>query len=172
MLKLIGALLVIASCTALSAKIIVKKKNSLTALSELSDSLQEIARSIDFNLESLPDIIFRLGQNQFKNEDTFLNRLSKEIAGNPGDSFDNSWAKISHDYVQAKSLPDDVKSILSGLGSTLGKMDSETEIARLSNCQKRLNKLKDELETEHQKTEKMIQSLGVILGIFIVILCI
>ncbi len=170
MLKLLGAMLIMAACTALGIKSVIKNRKTLKAIAELSDTLAEISRAINFRLDPLPEVIHRLSQEHFSDEDTFINRLSFQIDSNPEKPLSELWHNALQDFSQAHCLPQNAMSIMASIGESLGKMDYETEIKRLNTGQDALTELLAKLNKDHEKTEKMTKSLGVILGIFIVIL--
>lgn len=170
MLKLLGAMLVIAACTALGVKSVIKNRNILKTIEELSDTLSEMARSISFRLDPLPDIIRRLSEEQFSDKDTFINRLSCQIDNNPEEPLPKLWHKALLEFSRTNHLPQKAISVMSAIGENLGKMDYETELQRLTSGQESLTELLSKMNKDHEKTEKMTKSLGVILGIFIVIL--
>ncbi|MBR7164196.1 MAG: stage III sporulation protein AB [Clostridia bacterium] len=170
MLKMLGAMLIIAACTSLGLKIVIKKRKTLNAIRELSGSLGEIAHSIDFRLDPLPDVICRLSQDLFSEENTFIKQLARQIEKRSHQPLSLIWQAVLSQFSRENALPAKAESVLSSLGESLGKMDYETEIDRLHAAQNSLMSLLEEMEGQHEKTEKMVKSLGIILGIFIVII--
>jgi len=170
MLKLLGALLVITACTALGIKSVIKKRDTIKALKELRSALSEISRAINFQMDPLPEVICRLSREQFKEPDSFLNRLSNAIKRDKSEPLSRLWQSTAKDFSQENALPDRAKHLLNTLGESLGKMDYETELERLSAGQASLSELIAETENDYTKTEKMTKSLSILLGIFIVIL--
>ena len=170
MLKLLGAMLIIAACTALGIKSVTKNRKTLKAITTLSDTLSEIARSINFQLDPLPDVIHRLGREQFVDEDSFINLLSSQIDTAPEKPLSELWHNALQTFSQTHHLPQKAFSIMNDIGESIGKMDYETEIHRLTAGQKALDELHTKMNHETAKTEKMTKSLGLILGVFIVIL--
>ncbi len=172
MLKLLGAMLIITACTALGIKSVTKNRKTLKIIEELSSALLEMARAINFRLDPLPDVIHRLSREQFSDKDTFISQLSCQIEENPEKSLPELWQNVLHNFSQEHSLPQKATSIMSTIGEGIGKMDYETEIHRLTSGHESLTDLLTKMSQAHEKTEKMTKSLGVILGIFIVILLI
>lgn len=172
MLKLLGAMLIITACTALGIKSVTKNRKTLKIIEELSSALLEMARAINFRLDPLPDVIHKLSREQFSDKNTFINRLSRQIEKTPEKSLPELWQNVLHNFSQEHSLPQKVTSIMSAIGENVGKMDYETEIHRLTCGHKSLTDLHAKMSQAHEKTEKMTKSLGVVLGIFIVILLI
>ena len=89
---------------------------------------------------------------------------------NPDASLPELWQKALSDFSHQHHLPQKAFSIASAIGENLGKMDYETEVNRLNTGHSALTELFKNISQSYEKTEKMTKSLGVILGIFIVIL--
>ncbi|MBQ2696287.1 MAG: stage III sporulation protein AB [Clostridia bacterium] len=170
MLKLLGALLVIAACTAFGIKSVMKKRDTIKALKELRSALSEIARAINFQLDPLPEVISRLHKEQFSEADSFISQLHTNVQNSENEPFSQLWEHTIKLFSKEKELPIQAESLLLSLGESLGKMDYETELSRLKEGQASLSELIDETEQNYGKTEKMTKSLSIILGIFIVIL--
>lgn len=170
MFKLIGALLVLAACTAFGMKSVMKKSESIKVLKELRSALTEIARAISFHFDPLPELISRLSREQFSEPSSFVNRLSHAIQVSESEPLSRLWQRTAKEFSQENSLPERAENLLQALGENLGKMDYETEIQRLSAGQASLSELIEETENDYKKTEKMTKSLSIILGIFLVIL--
>ncbi len=169
MLKLTGALLVILACSALALKHINKKRYMLLALGEMAETLKSIAQAIGFQLEPLPHIVETLSREQEDKPGAFIQHLKRYIQNN-NLPFSAVWQRALCDFYNENTLPQQAKTILEDVGMHLGKADATTEESRLLSAAEHITTLCKTIEKEHQKTEKMTQSLGVILGIFIVIL--
>ncbi len=170
MIKLIGAILVISACTALGIKHVLKKRESLSALIQLRNLITEIARAIGFQPEPLPDILRKIKKQVQQEESTFLNDLIQNIDTDPSGRMSILWQNALDSFAQEKDLPPEAKKIVAMLGDALGKSDLSTELHRLSQTSDSLTSLYEELEENRDKTEKMVKSLGILLGICIVIL--
>lgn len=168
MIKFWGATLVIFACFSLALKHIIKKQNTIAALKNTAETLQNIARAIGFQLEPLPRIIKTLAHEQANSQDSFIQHLNRSAQGNL--LFADAWQQALCDFCCENAIPAPAKTILEDVGMHIGKADAKTEELRLVSAAERITALCNEAEEEHKKTEKMTQSLGVIAGIFIVIL--
>ncbi len=170
MLKLIGALCIIGACCAFAAQQIIKKREALRAVRELHDLFCEIEHAISFQLVPLPDLINRLAQEPTAPALRFLQRLEVGIGDGPLRPLGEIWDEALLGYQNETFLPEKAQKIASALGSRLGQMDFETERDRLLSAANELEAFCAELDVDTVKTEKLTKSLGVLLGIFIVIL--
>ncbi len=170
MIKFLGALLVISACTLLGMTSVLKKRKTHRALCELENSLKEMAHAIEFSLAPLPNVICHLAKEQFADPQGFLNKLTKEMASEKKLPLSCAWQTITHRFAEENALPASALSLMLSLGETLGKMDYETETNRLLKAANILSEQAKDMELNREKTEKTVKSLGVILGIFIVII--
>ncbi len=169
MIKFMGAFLVVFACTAWGYMHNFKERNSICAVRELSKLFSEIARGISFRLEPLPQVIGRLSNEDKPPAALFLHRLNEALA--VGDMpFETLWQEVASHFAKETLLPARATEIMQSVGVHLGKMDYEVEVARLSEGTKELKALEEELEKNNAKTEKTVRSLGVLLGLFIVII--
>lgn len=170
MIKFLGALLIIFACTLLGMTSVLKKRKTQRALFELENSLKEMAHAIEFSLAPLPDVICHLAKEQFTDPQGFLSNLTKEMALENNLTLSQVWQAVSHRFAEENALPNTALSLMLSLGETLGKMDYETETNRLLKAAEILSEQAKDMEVNREKTEKAVKSLGVILGIFIVII--
>ncbi len=172
MTTFIGALLIIGSCFALAVKSVQKQRERLWTIEDFSKLLFEIARTIDFQLEPLPQILNRIALEESPPVPSFLQDIKTAIQNDAHCPIDSIWQQALESFSKNKNLPEKAYRILKALGTHLGKMDIETETNRLKAAAKELKILYADLEKNSSKTEKLTQSLGIVLGISIVILLI
>ncbi|MBR5236411.1 MAG: stage III sporulation protein AB [Clostridia bacterium] len=169
MTKFIGAFLVVFACTTWGYMHNFKERNTISAIRELSMLFSEIARSISFRLEPLTQVIHRLASEKRSAAALFLHQLDDGLS--IGDMpFDALWQKAASFFAKETHLPDQAAEILQSVGMHLGKMDYEAEVNRLTEAAKELKTLEEEMKKNNLKTEKTVKSLGVLLGLFIVII--
>ncbi|MGN1059043.1 MAG: stage III sporulation protein AB [Clostridia bacterium] len=170
MLKLFGALLIIFSCSAFAVQYVIRRQDGLKAVRELRALVSELARAISFRLEPLPDLIRRLAAEDNPPAAGFIRRLEIGIGDGEHRPLGDIWDEALAAFSDETHLPEQAKQLMRSLGARLGQMDFETETARLSEADDQLKALLSELEADSGKTEKTVKSLGVLLGILIVII--
>ena len=169
MLKLLGAMLVIGSCFAFAVKIVQKRRDSLMALRELHRLLIDLAQQIAFSLEPLPNLLQSLGKEDHAPAPEFLQRIKASLSADEKKPLSEIWQMALEDYAKEKRLPEKGVKLMKLLGASLGQMDAETEISRLNCSADALKQLAQDMEKEQAKTEKTTETIGVLLGISIVI---
>lgn len=162
MIKLLGIILIIFSCIALSACIIQKQSTALNTLRSLISSLKEMRDCITVYKMPLPEIIALLKEHK---DDTFFKSVSKYT--HRGTSLSSAWEKaIEKDTLLSR----EVKKTLSALGMSLGSMDAEQEKENIDFCINSLMTIAEEVTATTQKNTKMLRSFGLLSGLLIVIL--
>ncbi len=169
MLKLLGAMLVIGSCFAFAVKTVQKRRESLKALKELHRLLTELAQQIAFSLEPLPSLLNRLEKDEAAPAPEFLQRIKTFLTKDEKKPLSEIWQMALEGYAKEKRLPEKGVKLMKLLGTSLGQMDVETELNRLNCSADALKQLLEDMEKEQAKTEKTTETIGVLLGISIVI---
>ena len=170
MLKFLGAMLVTGACFAFAQNIVQAKRKQLSAIKELYTFLTDLAREITFCLEPLPQLVKRLAQEESAITPSFVRELNQNTKQDMHRPFRDIWQETLSHYAQEINLPKSVTSLMSALGEHLGEADFETETNRLQEAVENLYNLHSSLEKDNVKTEKLARSLGILSGVFIVIL--
>lgn len=170
MLKLFGAMLVIGSCFAFAQKAVKSSQKQLSALKELYTFLTDLSQEIAFRLEPIPQLLEKFGAEEKEVLPSFAQQLNTMIKQDKHRPLREIWQEALSQYAEKIKLPRKALNILYALGDHLGEADYETETARLQAGAESLLKLHQSLEQDNIKAEKLTRSLGVLLGIFIVIL--
>lgn len=170
MTKLLGALLVITGSVAFGYQSILKSRETVLAIRQLREFLTELSRAISFQLEPLPDAVFRLHRELATGEDSFLSLLSAGLESDPTAPFSQHFKDAVKVFSAKNRLPQKLVSILDNLGDSLGKMDYQTECDKLDRTSATLSDLLQDIEATTAKKEQTVKSLSILLGVFVVIL--
>ncbi len=169
-MKIIGIILVIGSCYLFGYQYICLKKETISSMKHLSLELSEMSNYIGFQLEEIPDIIRRISSTVSCAQDNLFKRFYNLQNKQPELPFSDLWTSSARSFCQDKHIPEQVLNQLISLGNLLGTSDYESEQKRLETVKKSIDNAIKTAENDSQKTEKMLRSLSVIVGIFIVIL--
>lgn len=172
MIKLMGAVLVIFSCSVLGFQKVLQKRTTLAAMEELQELLLSIEQRISFNLEPLPELFLHLAAQRNVEETSFLFRLVSALREGEGSALGEAWHRALESFSQETGLSIEVKSLMQSLGQDLGTMDYETEGTRLCRGAKILGDCIKKEKKALAQSEKTFKSLGVLSGICIVIVLI
>ncbi|MBE7047899.1 MAG: hypothetical protein E7393_00800 [Ruminococcaceae bacterium] len=172
MYQILGACFVVFACSVFSRKIVTKQKMGWKAVEELSHLLTEFNHGISFQLETLPNLITRLSSEKSPWAQGFIQELYAGLQSEDYPLLQDVWSRATHTYAKNVFLPKEAEQILYDVGKYVGQMDVEIETSRLSLGAAKLNHLLDTWKKNSAKTCKTINSLGILLGIFIVIILI
>ena len=167
MLKLLGACSVISVCSICSLRLIARRKTTRHCLLQLSCLLYELSRSIGYSLEPIPAFFERKETETPPPLQSFVKALSAGLKG--GQTLSILWQNALSRLAEESHLPPQAVQVLSAIDD-LGQKDFESEKQRLESISIDLKHLTGELEKEAAPFEKTCRALGLLLGIFIVII--
>lgn len=149
--------------------ILVSKKyaNRVNELKEFKNALNIFKTKIKYTYEPIPDIFKEIGislnsniSNVFRMASNKMNLLS---AG-------DAW-RIALD-IDSLNINDEDRNILNNLGKLLGKTDISGQLNQIELTEDFLDDQIKKAEKERTKSEKMFKTLGMIVGLAIVIMLI
>lgn len=166
-LKIFIFALIIGGCTALGIIYAKRYSNRVLELKEMKNALNMFENKIKFTYEDIPTV--------FKD-------ISKTIKGNIGKVFENASNKMINKNageaweealnVTFTALKQEDIEIIKGLGRMLGKTDINGQISEIELVNEFLETQIKEAEYEKNKNYKMYKTLGIVVGIAIVIILI
>lgn len=166
-LKIFIFALIIGGCTALGVIYAKRYSNRVLELKEMKNALNMFENKIKFTYEDIATV--------FKD-------ISKTIKGNIGKVFENASNKMINKNageaweealnVTFTALKQEDIEIIKGLGRMLGKTDINGQISEIELVSEFLETQIKEAEYEKNKNYKMYKTLGIVVGIAIVIILI
>ncbi len=153
--------------TSLSLGIMFSKKysNRVKTLKELNSALNIFLTKIKYTYEPIPDIFEEISKNTYKNVSNLFYDLSQKMKNTEaGTAWLNSIEESNLE------INEEDKNILKGLSKLLGKTNLEGQVSEIELTQSFLKKQIEYAEQERQKNEKLYKTLGMTIGLAIVIL--
>lgn len=166
-LKLIIYICIFLSCSAIGMLISKKYEDRVEQLKEFKNALNMFKTKIKFTYEPIPEI---------------FEQISDQIKTNAGKTF--KLASCNMEVLTAGeawniavdtsmlSINEEDKNILKNLSRLLGQMDVEGQISQIELTSKFLDEQIEKAEKERMKSEKMYRTLGMVIGLAIVIIII
>ena len=164
MLRLMGTVLVLFSCTALGWS------RSMTLQKRL-EQLREVEKMVTYRKETLPEALLRISEKTAPPFSEFLREVSRQASLFQGDCFSKIFRETAQQCLKDSALHKKDLEAFSQLGEYLGWMDITLQKNTITLYQEQLKQEIQYLERELPGRKKMCQSLGVIAGIFLSILC-
>ncbi|MBQ3554522.1 MAG: stage III sporulation protein AB [Clostridia bacterium] len=169
MLTVIGIVLVSGACIGFVMQQIGKQKRRLRAMGDFSRLLSELAKSMDFTGETLPNILKELASEEGEAAD-FAELLVSELSKEEPKPFFELWKQSLEKVNERLSLGAEALSILHHAGKRLGTQAKDEEISGLNKAALALKEQMEKEEESFLKNEKLLKSSGVLIGLFIIIL--
>lgn len=165
LIKNIMLLIVFLAVSGIGKVISDKYRKRVIDLKELKIALNMFETKIKFTYEPIPNIFNQIAENinpnvgiLFKNA---ANKMKKKSAG-------EAWKESLEEFESAINEED--KQILMGLNKLLGKTNLEGQISEIQLTSNFLNHQIEKAEKEEAKNRKMYKTLGVTIGLAIVII--
>lgn len=169
---MLGLKIVIYTCIFLSSSaigLLISKKyeERVNQLKEFKNALNMFETKMKFTYEPIPEIFDQIS----KQMQTTVGRTFKLASSNmevltAGDAWD-----IAVD-TNVLSINNEDKSILKNLSKLLGKTDIDGQISQIELTSRFLDEQIEKAEKERAKSEKMYRTLGMVIGLAIVIILI
>ena len=142
-------------------------ENRVKELREFKSILNIIKTKIKFTYEPLAEIFFQISKNNSSKIEKLFEKIAKEIQYNQTkDVWEEEIQKLDI------SINQEDKDILKKLGNLLGQTDVEGQVSEIEVTQNFLDNQIIKAEEERKKNQKMYKTLGVIVGLFFVIILI
>lgn len=171
MLRLMGTVLVLFSCTALGWSRSMTLQKRLEQLREVEKMVHLILGEITYRKETLPEALLRISEKTAPPFSEFLREVSRQASLFQGDCFSKIFRETAQQCLKDSALHKKDLEAFSQLGEYLGWMDITLQNNTITLYQEQLKQEIQYLERELPGRKKMCQSLGVIAGIFLSILC-
>ena len=160
-------LLIFLSSTYIGILISSKYKNRVNDLNEFKRTLNVIKTKIRYTYEPIGDICEEIAQINSTSIGKLFEEVNKLLKTKP---ITEAWDIAIDTYGNNFSKED--KKLIKSFGKMLGKTDKEGQVSQILELQEFLSLQIDKAEMERQKNEKLYKSLGMVIGIAIIIILI
>jgi stage III sporulation protein AB len=168
MIKIILLSVVLAACFAVGIFFKNMLSNRRLLLRQMRYALDEIEMLIKYKNSTLREIFITLSNDSRLRDLTFINKTLEYMGY---DSFADSYKKAVSEYQGLGLTPRD-REIIGSIGQLLGTVDSDSQIAGLALYKKELETASAAADEDYKKKAKLFSSLGLLSGVFIVIILI
>lgn len=167
MLILKGIILIMLLFSSSYIGILVSKKypNRVKELKEIKTLLTIFSTKIKLTYEPIPQIFEEIGNKEKSNINEIFKTASKNMKELPAGK---AWVKALEN--QNTNLKKEDIEVLKGLSNLLGKVDIEGQVNEIELVDNFLNTQIGKAEEESKKSEKMYKTLGITVGLAMVII--
>ena len=153
------------SCSLIGILVSKKYINRVNELKEFKNALNLFKTKIRYTYEPIPDIFKEISENVNSNiSEVFKNAANKMDILAAGDAW-NLALKID-----TLNINDEDRNVLKNLSKLLGKTDLQGQINQIEMTSDYIEEQIQKAEKERNKSERMYRTLGMIIGMAIVII--
>ncbi|MCL2562714.1 MAG: stage III sporulation protein AB [Oscillospiraceae bacterium] len=169
MLSIVGAILIIGATTAVGLSGVWRMGLRIRSLTGLLTAIETMKSEICDRLTPMPELIEQLTQETSPPVDRFFQRVSEEMATIGLQSFYFIW-KAAVDNSPELELTASEKQTLTDLGRSLGRYDTEQQRDALAYAGRRLESDLHRAEEQRRTQGRVHAVLGIVVGVFVVII--
>lgn len=171
-MKVIGALLVIFSCTGIGLYFSAMTKGRVADLKALKKEIYLLRGDICYGSTPLPEAFEMLAQRSGNHFKCFFFNIALQLKKFDGLPFAQIWDKGIQENLSESFLNEQDKEQLHKLGDTLGFMDKDTQIKSIELYIEQLDQeLTEAIQNQKEKT-RLYNMLGVLCGLFLTVVLI
>ena len=152
------------TCSGIGILISKKYSNRVQELKEFKSALNIFKTKIRYTYDPIPEIFFDIAKNLNSNISNVFS-----IAANKMDILAAGDAWNLAIKFEMLNINDEDRMVLRNLSKLLGKTDLEGQINQIDITENYLEQQIKKAETQREKSEKMYRTLGMIIGLTIVI---
>ena len=169
MLKITGAVLILASCAGMGFGKGMEYKRRVAELLLLKKWLLMLRGEIKYAGTPLPEAFARIGSKMENVYGIFLTQVSKDLEGQNGQSLQEIWEKNLNEVFQNSKnfLNREDRQQLKSLGSQLGYLDREMQISTIDFFVEQMETQIQQLEAEQGKRCRVYHCIGIFAGVML-----
>ncbi|WZL71450.1 stage III sporulation protein SpoIIIAB [Clostridiaceae bacterium 35-E11] len=170
LVKLILASIIILSTASIGYILAYRYVQRIYQLKNLYVSFQLLETEIIYASNALPIAMLRVAEKSHKSISEFFIETYKILSSKAGYSAEEAWNKAINNHFINTALTNEDKETLMDFGKNLGCTDKENQAKNFHLIYLQLKKQQEIAEGLRIKNEKMCKSLGVLIGIAIVVI--
>lgn len=168
-LKLIGAVIICSSLTALGMIKALSFEKRLDVLNELEKGMKLLAGEIKYTSATLPEAVRSVSNRTNGSIKDFFGNVAARVVDNPQTLFKDIWQDEVKGLCKEDMLVTEDVEVINELGAQLGHLDITMQLNAIEMCITRVNdRQQDALETIKTKS-KLYKTIGLTSGALIVL---
>ena len=170
MLKITGAVMILAAGTGLGMSYSMDLKRHLQELRQLKQLLYMLRGEIKYTRTPLPEAFCHISERTAAPFSGFLIAVAEKIEATDGKPFSKIWKEEAQKVLRKTHLKREEREQLEALGEVLGYLDQEMQLASLELYAEQLEAGILDAKENIRAKQRVYQSLGIAGGVFLVIL--
>lgn len=171
MVKILGIIMIGMSAAMIGCQMSYNMKKRIDMLYTIRFILEEISNEACYGREILPEIIKTASDKVYGKEKEWLCLLYDRIEVSGECDFTRAWTE-SLEVLKQTSLKDEDLEIIRDFGTRIINLNEDRLLGLIDNYVLSLNEHMDSLKAEYGVKAKLYRSLGILFGLFIIIIVI
>lgn len=169
MLKLAGIIILMLGCVGLGIDKVSEEKRRISQLREIRNMVVRIQNEMVYGKRTLPEICIILSRSAIEPYSSAFLEVFRRLEENDGTILENIWKEQLKNCMKDMPLEEEEKNILISLPEHMGIMDGAIQAADIGQSLDMLTGHIAKTETEYENKAKVIMSVSVMAGLFLVI---
>lgn len=169
-MKILGMMMVFTSCSGLGLTFTYMYKKRLDQLCDWKKGIVLLKNEINFALTPLPEAFELIGKRLEGPISKFFIEIGNLLQKSRNKSMDQLDEKLLKKMIEDTCLNEKDKNLMIAFIKKLGLLDKESQI---NNLELHISELEQEIEKtrkEEEKNNKLYKTLGILSGIFVIVL--
>jgi|LSQX01.3.fsa_nt_gb stage III sporulation protein AB len=170
MLKILGACLLVFSSSLFGYLIAKNLAARPEQLRRLRTSLVMLETEINYSSTPLPTALDKIASNLKSPINVLMRETSRRLRSGQGLTAEEAWADALVLFRKKSALNSQDLSILRDFGVGLGQSDKKEQLKKLRLIREQLYLQESQAEIEREKNQRMWQTMGILIGLALVVL--
>lgn len=170
MLKLAGIALLMTGCIGLGISRVSDEQRRIRELREIHRIILRIQNEMAYGKRTLPEICLLLSQYAKEPYRQTFSEIFNKLEENDGSILNNIWKEKFEACMKGLPLKEEEKAVLIGLTEQLGIMDEEAQAVNIGQSLDMIKERIHRTESEYENKSRVIMSISVMAGLFLIIL--
>lgn len=169
-LKIIGAAAILAGAGGLGFRKALEYRQKIDRLSELERMTEYFRGEIVFHNSALSEACEDIAKQVTEPLSSFLKRVAEKIERKTGEELKTIWTTEAKAVMRELSMDEKEREEFIRLGEKLGYLGRDMQEKTLNRYRAFLEKRRNGLEEEQKEKTKLYQTLGILGGLFLILL--
>ena len=170
MLKLAGTILLMMGCIGLGINKVADEKRRIRELREMRRIILRIQSEMVYGKRTLPEICLLLSQYMEEPYSQAFCDIFHKMEKNDGSVLNNIWKEYMEVCMKGMPLKEEEKAVLVRLPEHLGILDENTQAANIGQSLDMIEERIHHAESEYENKSKVILSISIMAGLFLIII--
>ena len=172
MFKITGIIFILVGCVGYGIERTGREHNRVEHLREMIRIIRRIQDEISYGKHTLPEVCLILSEHSSDFYRPFFRRIYEQANQGNGAPFGSVWEQQMRLCLQNTPLTEEEKDILRNLPQSLGMQDEKLQAENIGRSMDLLGRKCQKAEDAYENKARMILSVSLLTGVFLIILLI